>query len=431
MTSLLRKLVPLAGLVLLATSCDRNGDAPAPRTDETAEPPTNRIDIPASVRRNLGITFAKVERRAVADTIRVPGSFELLPRARHEYRLMLPGRIQYEVDQLEKVEAGDLLYRFQSPEWLALQTRIDLALANRDQAQAKLNALATRIEKLARADFKRADLEAEAAGLQAELTKQEAELEAALSTAASIVNAYAVPAADPRDLLTPVEVDGRPVPRYRTLQWIEARATEAGVVESLAVTDGSFVEETSLVLTTVDPTALRFRALALQSDLPKFEGVETARIVPPQADQRDINEAVEATLVVGLAADPGQRTITLYAEPAELRAWTRPGVSAFLEIATASTGGPALAIPRSAVVKDGITHVFFRRDPQDPNKAIRVEADLGVDDGRWIEIQSGLGPNDEVVLEGAYELKLASSQSGTTQKGGHFHADGTFHAEDH
>ena len=34
---------------------------------------------------------------------------------------------------------------------------------------------------------------------------------------------------------------------------------------------------------------------------------------------------------------------------------------------------------------------------------------------------------DEVVLSGVYELKLATS--GTAQKGGHFHADGSFHAE--
>jgi hypothetical protein len=107
----------------------------------------------------------------------------------------------------------------------------------------------------------------------------------------------------------------------------------------------------------------------------------------------------------------------------------RPGVSAFLEVVIDSSTGPALAIPRSAIVKDGITHVFFRRDPQDPNKAIRVEADMGVDDGRWVVINSGVAKGDEVVLDGAYELKLATAQSDTTQQGGHFHADGAFHGE--
>ena len=39
-------------------------------------PPSNRIDIPATVRNNLGITFAQVQRRNVADTIRIAGAFE-------------------------------------------------------------------------------------------------------------------------------------------------------------------------------------------------------------------------------------------------------------------------------------------------------------------------------------------------------------------
>ena len=60
---------------------------------------------------------------------------------------------------------------------------------------------------------------------------------------------------------------------------------------------------------------------------------------------------------------------------------------------------------------------------------IRIEADMGATDGRWVAVRSGLMLNDEVVLAGAYELKLASQQSGVSQKGGHFHADGTFHGE--
>ena len=58
-----------------------------------------------------------------------------------------------------------------------------------------------------------------------------------------------------------------------------------------------------------------------------------------------------------------------------------------------------------------------------------MEADLGLDDGRWVEMKSGLRDGDEVVLAGAYELMLASS--GSAAKGGHFHSDGTFHAGEH
>jgi hypothetical protein len=72
---------------------------------------------------------------------------------------------------------------------------------------------------------------------------------------------------------------------------------------------------------------------------------------------------------------------------------------------------------------------LFRRDPRNPDQVIRAEADCGLDDGRWLEIKSGLAEGDEIVLAGAYELMLASS--GAAPKGGHFHADGTFHAEGH
>jgi hypothetical protein len=421
----------MAALIVAAVSCDRT-EPTNKAAAEGGEPPTNRIDIPATVRSNLGITFVKVERRNLAETLRVPGSFELKPLAKREYRLMLPAQVSFEVNQFESVKAGDPLYRFLSPEWLELQSRIELAVASHDQAVLKFDALASRINALANADFKRADLDAEATGLRAELIARKAELNAALNTASNLLNTYGglqENRISTDDLLAPVDVDGRSVPRYQSIGWIEAKAAAPGIVESLAITDGGFVDESTLVLTTVDPTRIRFRALGLQSDLLKFEGTPAVRIVPHQGNASDLNDSLPAGLTLGLDANPVQRTVPLFAEPLELKPWARPGVSAFLEISTAATDGLVLAIPRSAVVKDGIVHVFFKRDPLDPNKAIRVEADLGIDDGRWVEVKSDLGPNDEVVLQGAYELKLASAQSGISQKGGHFHADGAYHEE--
>ena len=428
------KLLALLAPFVLLTACDREVDEGPMEAEETGgDQPTNRVDIPASVRSNLGITFAKVERRQVANTIRVPGSFELQPLARHEYRLMLPGRVEFKTDQFAEVKPGTPLYRFRSPRWLELQAQIDLARAALEQTRSKRDAAEARLKALTEAAFKRADLKAQVEDLRADFTKQEAELRVALGNAARTLNLHRAPDADgqfgPDDMLAKVDRDGESVPRYQALEWIEVTATEPGIVESLAVTDGAFVEESTLVLTTVDPNMVRFRALGLQSDLPKFKHDQQVRIVPPRANGSDANVSIEAALTIGLDADPNHRTLTLFATPQEHSDWARSGVSAFLEIDTESTSGPVLAIPRSAVVKDGITHVFFKRDPGNANKAIRVEADLGVDDGRWVEIKSELGPKDEVVLDGAYELKLATAQSGTTQKGGHFHADGSYHGK--
>lgn len=451
MHTLIRSTILLGLTALLGCSPDADpGTQPGAASDD-AEQPTNRIDIPATVRNNLGITFAKVERRQVESTIRVPGAFELQPLARHEYRMTLPGHIELEVDQYQPVNPGDLLYRFRSPKWPELQheiivgeqgiesarAAIAVAHARIDEAQQKLSLLRERLETLREAEFRRADLEVEAAELATTLPRLEAELRQAETTLSNaertrehaLHRASAATGLAEAILSADAEHDGRVIPAYRTIEWIEVRASEPGIVEALAVTDGAFADAPSLVLSTVDPSQLRFRAMALQADLARLGNSPIARIVPPATPGIPMDDGVEAAVAIGLEAHPEQRTVTLLATPGESRAWIRPGVSAFLEVPAESTGGPALAIPRSAIVKDGIVHVFFRRDPKDPNKAIRVEADMGVDDGRWVAINSGLSLNDEVVLDGAYELKLASQQSGLSQKGGHFHADGSFHGD--
>jgi hypothetical protein len=134
-------------------------------------------------------------------------------------------------------------------------------------------------------------------------------------------------------------------------------------------------------------------------------------------------------LTLGLTGNPNQRTIDLYVTPEQLAPWARSGVSAQLEIITDSTALPELAIPLAAVQRDGLMPVIFRRDSNDPNVAVRIDADLGVDDGRWVAILSGLRDGDEVVLDGGFQLVLATS--GSIEQGGHFHSDGTFHEEEH
>ena len=90
------------------------------------------------------------------------------------------------------------------------------------------------------------------------------------------------------------------------------------------------------------------------------------------------------------------------------------------------TGEALNAIPVNCVIKDGLEHIFFVRDRDDPNKVIRKVTSLGVSDGRWIVIHKGAMTGSEIVQQGVYELKLTGS--GKAGGGGHFHADGTFHA---
>ena len=433
-------------------------DAPA------AGAPTNRIDIPASVRTNLGITFAKVQRRAVASTIRVPGRFELLPTARREHRTPLAGRIELLVAQYERVSPGTPLYRVDSTSWRQIQRDIEDTVAAVDIARTRLESLTPfmeahrlheqglresvelwtervkQLQELGAAGGGRAGELAEAqANLtearasfgevlekDAELRLRDAELRSELRTGESRLELLLNAAATVMGVTREAVDDGSDRPMWKLVGVIEVRATMTGTVETIAVSNGTWVDEGEMVLSIVDPTAIRFRATGLQSDLRLLREGLPASIVPPQGGSVAMDDAIATTLQIGLDADPQQRTLELLAAPARLTEWTRPGVSAFLEIAVDQTASPELSIPRSGVVRDGLTPIIFRRDPANPDKVIRMEADLGIDDGRWIVVNSGVKEGDEIVLDGVYQLLLASSA--TAAKGGHFHADGTFHA---
>ncbi|HVS17111.1 MAG TPA: hypothetical protein VMT18_00830, partial [Planctomycetota bacterium] len=446
------KWICWSGLLACALcACVRapEGEAASGAHNTAAAPaPTNRIELPAGVRRNLGITFAEVELRDVARTLRVPGAFELEPRARREYRMALPGRVELLVDQYQRVEPGTPLYSYRSPAWPELmheivlgeqsmetaRAEIGVADARLQEARTQLELARRRIAALAEADFRVVELEVEAATLEASLPRLEAELELARTGLANAARTrrHALHRASAASGISEAELEAEAepeaggaqrLPLYLTLDRIVVRAVEGGVVEALAVTDGAFVEPPTAVLSIVDPTQVRLRALGLQADLQRIAGASSARVVPPPAPGTSADAGANATLEIGLEAHPEQRTMALIATPTEFAPWMRPGVAAFLEVVVAGRGEAALAVPRAAVVRDGLTHVVFRRDPADPDTVIRVEADLGVSDGQWVVLESGVMGGDQVVFAGAYELQLAMQQSGAGTAGGHVHAD--------
>ncbi|MFZ9692208.1 MAG: efflux RND transporter periplasmic adaptor subunit [Phycisphaerales bacterium] len=440
---LVATIATIAALAPLA-ACT-GGEAPKAAMEEPAAGPTNRIDIPDAVRRNLGIEFARVEPRQVERTIRLPGRFELVPTARREIRAPIDGRVEILVDQYQQIEKGTPLVRITGSAWGDLEAQI-LATRARLESMGPVREAhrvheASLADKVALWKDRLAQLERlrEAGGGGAgQFTEAQATLNATQAELAEVMEKDAELQATERVL----EAELHALQSRRSLLLAQAGCDEAsaaaggllvcaadrGVVESLAVTPGGHVEEGELVVSIVQPDRLRFRARALQSDLDRLKAGLPARIVAANADDAGRFESVPATLAIGLSGDPDGRTIDVIASAESMGSWARAGIAASLEIVLEG-GRTELAIPQRAVLLDGIVPVVFRRDPRDPNKAIRLEADLGTSDGRFIEILSGVAEGDEIVVAGNYPLMLA--MSGTATKGGHFHSDGTFHAEDH
>jgi hypothetical protein len=442
-------LLPLAGCGGAGSDA---GDAS--QVDEQHEPPDGPgMAVPAAVRANLGITFERVERRAVRQTMRVPGQFELLPTAVRDYHAPADGRIRLQVRQYDTVAAGDLLATVESPAWRETQAalvealdEIEHALALVRVAEAKLAEqearvalLEERLSRLAGASVRDAELEAELAEARLEVPTLRVELEAQRylvnhareQAQANLYKASALTGLTTEELTADSgrasDGDG-PVPVWQTLDAIEVRAVREGTVTVLESTDGQWAQAGAHLFETAQPRELRFRAEALLADLGKLRDGLPAAIVPPTGSGLGRGEdAARGTLAIGPVAHAEDRAVSLYLTPERVPEWARAGTAGYLEINLDPDAEPRLAIPRRAVVRDGLEFVFFRRMPGDPDRVQRVLADTGRHDGKWIEVFSGVREGDEIVIDGVYQLLAASSTS--IQKGGHFHADGTFHEE--
>lgn len=461
MGSVPHSLVVAAWLCLMAAVPAFAGDE-SKELESRDELPPGVLAVPEAVRGNLGITFVKVERRVVERTLRIPGRFEAPPEARVEYRAGARGIVTPLVRQYDRVEAGTPLYRLDSSAWLSVQRELSTAKLEAEHAEAELAALRaqivavresiraweSRVQSLEELKGSGAANAAQVAEAQAQLVAQHVALTEAIERERdaeherfqvldnngrnprfeiALREAAALHGESPEWLLE--ETEG--LPRWRSLRSVEVRARAAGVVESFGVAQGALVEDSGLVLRVLDPNAVRFRAFALQADVTRIAEDAAARIVPPMGSEATYAQRLDASLRFGTEADPEERTFDVLAIPtgSERPQWAREGMAAFLEVVLAGDEEPELAIPLSALLVDELDRVYFLRDRNDPDRVRRVVADAGVDDGRWVTILSGLRAGDEVVLHGAYELKLAGG--GKPAQGGHFHADGTFHAGEH
>jgi hypothetical protein len=440
---------------MFTVGCSRpDGAATAPAEAKEEKPAiTNRVDIPAAVRQNLGITFAKVESRPVSATLRLPGAFELPPTAIREYRAPLAGRVELKVAESASVAVGDVLYEIDAPDWRALLEEIAATEAKvasmgplREAHRVHEESLGRKVELWKARLVQLEEIRAAGGGNAREMNDARATLVATEAELADVMEKDA--ALDAEQKMAEAALRAQRARREALVRaaggvaggeagragMLVVRATEPAVVSAIHAPNGALVAEGADIVETVRGDAVRFRARSLQSDLLRItDGARVRVVATGQPGTTAVAlPPIEGTLRIAPVADPSTRTgeVLVELDPASVAAasWDRAGVAASVEI-TLAGGASALAIPSAAIVRDGTVSVIFRRDPANADKVIRLEADLGVSDGRWTVVQSGVKAGDEIVVGGNYQLMLATS--GSAPKGGHFHSDGTYHEGDH
>ena len=189
-----------------------------------------------------------------------------------------------------------------------------------------------------------------------------------------------------------------------------------GIVTRLAACEGSSVEKGGAVIEVANPHDLCFRAKIPASDRARLRNG-----LPVRIDGR--NGTVELDVF-----DPSEVHVAFSGPDPSWRA----GDFARATCVTATAEKPSLVVPSEAVVQIGVTPTVFVRAEGEDDHFIAFAVEVGRRADGWTEILNFPDDDEEVVVRGQYELKLAlaAATGNGAKKSAHFHADGRVHEDD-
>jgi RND family efflux transporter MFP subunit len=200
---------------------------------------------------------------------------------------------------------------------------------------------------------------------------------------------------------------------------IELRAPVRGVVASVGVAPGAFVEEGRELFHVVDLDRLWLEVQVPEADIGRIGKPSGASFEVEGIDGRiDAGASSGGRLVAfGGVVDPQTRTTPLIFEIPNRGRALKAGMYARVHVATGREV-KAVAIPASAVVDDGKQEVAYVQVNGEAYE--RRPLRLGLRDGDLVQVVEGLSPGERVVTRGAWQVRLASA-AGALPAHGHVH----------
>jgi len=172
-----------------------------------------------------------------------------------------------------------------------------------------------------------------------------------------------------------------------------------GVIVESDITTGEQVDPSKKLLTIVDINNLWVEADIYESDISRLQNLDKATIIV----QTFPDEIFEGKLVnIGNVVDEKNRTVKVIFLINNKRKLLKVGMFAEVNIET-EISSEVIAVPKEAVVDIGGKNVvFIHTKPQNFRSA---EVFTGRDDGKYIEIISGIEEGNRIVTTGNYQLK--------------------------
>jgi membrane fusion protein, heavy metal efflux system len=192
------------------------------------------------------------------------------------------------------------------------------------------------------------------------------------------------------------------------------------IVSQLGAAVGEFISVERPVFTVLNADTVFVQAHIPEARIGRLSAAKGASLELPEERGRFVpitGEGQGRLIFLGLQVDPGTRTVPLTYEVNNSQGRLRVGQSVTLHVETTRSEG-ALAIPDSAVLEeDGRLIAFVQVSGETFEKR---DLSLGIREGNFVQVLSGIETGERVVVRGATAIRLASL-SATIPAHGHAH----------
>lgn len=182
----------------------------------------------------------------------------------------------------------------------------------------------------------------------------------------------------------------------------------SGFVNKILVKEGDYVLVGQQIASVTQNKKLFLRAELSEKHYSSLKTITSANFKTPYDEKvYGLNELNGHLVSFGKASDATSFYIPVTFE-FDNKGEVVPG--AFVEVyLLSSLKNNVISVPRTALTEEGgLFFVYLQLDEEGYKKQ---EVKLGADDGKKVEILSGIKPGDKVVTKGAYQVKLASASS--------------------
>jgi len=368
-------------LGMFGLQCNRHG-VPVPSHEEhvQSESPaaTGEVRLSAESRELAGIEVEKVKAKECKSVLRAMGELLAPQPQKAIVSHVFSGRVaEVHVQVGDWVEKGQALIILESLEVGEAKSNFYKAVADRELAELNL----TREKRLLDSGI----------GIKKNYVAAE--------TACKIAQSNAEAAEKNLHVLGFTEQQVREIAdTHQISPTITLFAPIAGKVVASKAVLGALVDQSTEILTIIDPTLLWVDAEIYEKDIAKVKIGQEVEITVPAFPGEVFRGKVS---YIGDIVDEETRTTTVRAEVANDDFRLKPGM--FADVQIILNGREKMTVvPSAAVLEEGEQKIVF---VQQDDHFTRREVETGAIDGDDQQIVAGLNVDEEVVIEGSHQLR--------------------------